>query len=225
MCSRPKSSGVCSLPPIRYKVFEDAMLHHLEGINLARALGTDASRTKQVMLEREVVSLELELKKVKGEQEQLIKVITAGGSGHSFLAVHAGELHLKQTTLEQQIKSKSDERRSINLNDPESYKAMLDQLFEQLRASEATDIEALRRTLAGEVRNIVSRIRLSFESEADYNALANEDHVHAVGSDRGHVALVDYHSRMTQTLSIRTGKGLKLPWSDKHQWMKARFKA
>lgn len=224
MCSRPKSSGLCSLPPIRYKVFEDAMLLHLEGINLARALGTDASRTKQVMLEREVVGLELELKKLKGDQDQLIKVITGGDSAPSFLIAHASELQSKQTTLEQQVKSKSEELRSINLADPESYKAMLDQLFEQLRAPETTDVEALRRSLAAEIKKIVSQIRLSFESEADYDVL-DEDHVHTVGSDRSHMALVDYHARMTQTLSIRTGKGLKLPWSDKHQWMKATSKA
>lgn len=227
MCSRPKSSGLCSLPPLRYKVFEDAMLMHLEGINLARALGTDASRSKQVKLEHERISLELELKKLQGEQARFLDVIAAGSEdlGGSFLAARVSQLQAKQSGLEHQIKAISEELRSINLADPESYKALLEKLLDQLRSSEADDLEALRRTLAAEISKIVSRITLSFESEADYDTLDEEDQVLTVGSDRGHVALVDYHSRMTQTLSVRSGMGLKLVWSDKHQWMNARSKA
>jgi len=226
MCSRPKSSGLCNLPPIRYKVFEDAMLMHLEGINWARALGTDASRSKQVKLENDRVRLELELQRVKAEQEHLLRVIGSGSAATtpSLLLDRASKLEAEQLGLENQIKTISEELRSINLADPESYKALLEKLLDQLRSSEAGDLEVLRRTLAAEISKTVSSITLSFESEADYDTL-DEDQVLAVGSDRGHMALIDYHSQSTQTLSIRSGKGLKLVWSDKHQWMKARSKA
>lgn len=217
ICSAKEATKLCSVPHMKYQVFEDAMLRHLEGINLAKALGTDASQNRLNELGRDKATTEIELRKVKLQQQRLVEVLMSGeGGSPSFLSTQASKLQDEQTSLERKLETLDQELKRININDPEAYKAMLDQLVDQLRSADGSDLELLRRSLAAEIKKIVSRIRISYEPLVEYD----EEGVEVLPSDLGHIANIDYHSSMSQLLEIKTGKNLKLRWSRSHVLMK-----
>lgn len=216
-CASSVRSGRCKLPAVRYHRFEEVMLQHLEGLNIAKALGTESVGSKRSKLESERTLCAVELEKVTANQNTLLALLgDAKGHDLGFVRVRAEELQLRETALQNKLDDLNADLRRIELNDPESYKRLLDELLSKLKAAPQEEREHLRRMLASEIKKAVASITLSYEPLD----LEQGSEVDDVDIGLGHFATIDYHSSMTQILSVSTAKDLKLRWSRKHQALK-----
>lgn len=220
-CSSKVRSGRCKLPAVRYHRFEEVMLQHLEGLNIAKALGTESAGSTRSRLEKDKTACAVELEKVKANQRSLLALLAgADGQDIGFVRTRAMELQLEETALQKNLDDLSAELRRIELNDPESYKRLLDELLSKLKAAPQEEREHLRRMLASEIKKAVSSITLSYEPlDAEKGS-----EVIDVDVGLGHYATINYHSSMTQILSISTARDLKLRWSREHQTLKERIR-
>jgi DNA invertase Pin-like site-specific DNA recombinase len=219
VCASGVRSGRCKLPHVRYKTFEEVLLQHLEGLNIAKAMGTESSQSKRVQLEREQTACEIDLQRVQAKQINLLAVLsTDGGKDIAFISRAASECQTEEAVLRQKIEGLAAEIRRIDRSNPESYKALLDELLYKLKAALPEERQHLKRLLATEIKKAVSSITLSFEPLGPDSYSVDGD----ADLGLGHVATIDYHSNMTQVLSLTTSKDLKLRWSKQQKLLKQR---
>jgi len=160
-CSVSRVRGACTAPPMRYQNVEEAILHSLESLDIARVFGSEA---RGVRLQSKRMQLSLLQDDVVHEDRQILRLVDAiaiGGKTPIELKRKLLELESSRERNRAAIETLEAEIYEELQLEPEKQKAAIADLILKIRTPEGTATnENARRALAGEMHRMLRQIQI-----------------------------------------------------------------